>query len=73
MQGEYFAFYMLTWMIAWMPRISFVRVVTVTSTVPNALGDIVMTPLEVAAGTGQLRWTCTSALPSKYLPTECRP
>ena len=48
-------------------------VVTVTSTVPNALGDIVMTPLEVAAGTGQLRWTCTSALPSKYLPTECRP
>jgi len=47
--------------------------VTVTSTVPNAAGDILFTPAEVAAGTGQLRWTCSStAIAAKYLPSECR-
>ncbi|MGB8327871.1 MAG: pilin, partial [Steroidobacteraceae bacterium] len=33
-------------------------VVTVTSTVPNATGSIVLTPADV--GSGQLRWTCTA-------------
>jgi len=46
-------------------------VVTVTSTVPSATGTIVLTPADV--GSGQLRWTCTSGIASKYLPTECRP
>lgn len=45
-------------------------VVTATSTVPNAAGDIVLTPTDV--GSGQLKWKCTSAIPSKYLPSECR-
>ncbi|VTU38002.1 pilin [Variovorax sp. RA8] len=48
-------------------------VVTVTSTVPNATGDIVLTPTTVGSNTGQLRWTCTSAIAAKYLPSECRP
>jgi len=46
-------------------------VVTVTSTVPNATGSIVLTPADV--GSGQLRWTCTATtIQSKYLPSECR-
>ena len=48
-------------------------VVTVTSTVPNATGTIILTPTEVTAGSGQLRWACSSAIQAKYLPTECRP
>ncbi|MBB3833268.1 type IV pilus assembly protein PilA [Xanthomonas arboricola] len=44
--------------------------VTVTSTVPNATGDIVLTPTDV--GSGQLKWTCSSAIAVKYLPAECR-
>ena len=48
-------------------------VVTVTSTVPNATGDIVLTPTEVAAGTGQLKWKCTTTISPKYVPAECRP
>jgi len=48
-------------------------VVTATSTVPNAPGTIILTPTEVAAGTGQLTWVCSSAISPKYLPTECRP
>jgi type IV pilus assembly protein PilA len=48
-------------------------VVTVTSTVPNATGALTLTPVEVVAGTGQLRWTCAStAIAAKYLPSECR-
>jgi type IV pilus assembly protein PilA len=47
-------------------------VVTVTSSVPNAAGDIVFTPTEVAAGTGQLKWTCTTTISTKYVPAECR-
>ncbi len=46
-------------------------VVTVTSTVPGATGTITLTPADV--GSGQLRWTCASAIPAKYLPNECRP
>jgi len=48
-------------------------VVTAVSTVPNATGNIVLTPVEVTANTGQLRWTCTATIAPKYLPTECRP
>ena len=48
-------------------------VVTITSTVPNAAGALTLTPAEVTAGTGQLKWTCASAaIASKYLPSECR-
>jgi len=46
-------------------------VVTATSTVPNATGNITLTPTDV--GSGQLRWVCASAIAPKYLPTECRP
>jgi type IV pilus assembly protein PilA len=46
-------------------------VVTAVSTVPNATGNIVLTPVDV--GSGQLRWTCTSTIATKYLPSECRP
>ncbi|AUI91459.1 pilin [Xanthomonas oryzae] len=45
-------------------------VVTVTSTVPNAAGSILLTPKDV--GGGQLKWTCSSAILTKYLPAECR-
>ncbi len=47
-------------------------VVTVTSIVPNAAGTIVFTPTEVAAGTGQLTWVCTTTIAAKYVPAECR-
>ena len=46
-------------------------VVTVTSTVPNATGDLLLTPTEVS--NGQLKWTCSSsAIAAKFLPSECR-
>ena len=46
--------------------------VTVTSTVPNASGDLILTPTEIA-GTGQLTWVCSStAIAAKYLPANCR-
>ena len=45
-------------------------VVQVTSTVPNAAGNIVFTPTD--AGAGQLTWVCTSTIPLKYVPAECR-
>jgi type IV pilus assembly protein PilA len=47
--------------------------VTATSKVNGAAGDIVLTPTEVGTGTGQLTWVCSSAIPAKYLPNECRP
>lgn len=47
--------------------------VTVTSTVPNATGTVILTPTEVGTGTGQLTWVCSSAIPAKYLPANCRP
>ena len=48
-------------------------VVTITSTVPNSTGTITLTPTEVAAGTGQLKWVCAGSMAAKYLPSECRP
>ena len=46
-------------------------VVTVTSTVPNASGDLLLTPTEVSSG--QLKWACTvSGIATKYVPSECR-
>jgi type IV pilus assembly protein PilA len=47
-------------------------VVTATSIVPNAAGTIVLTPSEVAAGTGQLTWLCTTTITPKYVPSGCR-
>jgi len=44
--------------------------VTATSTVPNAAGTIVMTPVD--AGSGQLTWTCSTTIDAKYVPAECR-
>jgi type IV pilus assembly protein PilA len=46
-------------------------VITVTSNIPNAAGDVVLTPTVVIAG--QLKWACTSSIPAKFLPSECRP
>jgi len=48
-------------------------VITATSTVPNATGDVILTPTEVAAGTGQLTWVCSSIIAAKFLPAACRP
>ncbi len=45
-------------------------VVTVASTVPNAAGNIVLTPTDV--GSGQLTWACTTTITPKYVPSECR-
>ncbi|MBC7990299.1 MAG: pilin [Luteimonas sp.] len=48
-------------------------VVTVTSIVPNAAGEITLTPTAVGTGTGQLTWLCRSTnVAAKYLPSECR-
>jgi type IV pilus assembly protein PilA len=46
-------------------------VVTATSTVPNAAGDIILTPTQIA-GTAQLTWVCSTAIPFKYVPSKCR-
>lgn len=46
-------------------------VVTVASAVPNATGNIVFTPSDV--GSGQLKWTCTTTIATKFVPAECRP
>jgi len=45
-------------------------VVTATSTVPGAAGDIILTPTD--AGSGQLTWACTTTIDTKYVPAECR-
>ena len=48
-------------------------VVTATSIVPNAAGNIVLTPQPIGTGTGQLRWTCTTTIAkTTYVPSECR-
>jgi type IV pilus assembly protein PilA len=48
-------------------------VVTVTTTIPNASGSIVLTPATVGTNTGQLKWTCSATgINQKYLPSECR-
>jgi type IV pilus assembly protein PilA len=46
-------------------------VVTATSTVPNAAGNIILTPTQIA-GTAQLTWVCSTAIPFKYVPSKCR-
>jgi len=49
-------------------------VVTATSIVPNAAGNIVLTPTPVGTGTGQLTWKCTTTIAkTTYVPSECRP
>ncbi len=48
-------------------------VVTITSIVPGATGDIAFVPAD--AGSGQLTWTCNGAgttVLSKFRPAECR-
>ncbi|MFO1300130.1 MAG: pilin [Burkholderiaceae bacterium] len=45
-------------------------VVTATSTVPSAAGNIVLTPTDV--GSGQLTWACSTTINVKYVPSECR-
>ncbi|MDP9933173.1 pilin [Variovorax paradoxus] len=48
-------------------------VITVTSTVKNAEGSLLLTPATVGTNTGQLKWTCSSTdIAAKYLPSECR-
>ena len=49
-------------------------VVTATSTVPGtgASGALTLTPTQIGT-TGQLTWVCAStAISSKYLPSNCR-
>ena len=46
-------------------------VIEVTSSIPNAVGSITLTPTPVADG--QLKWTCTSSITPRFLPSECRP
>jgi type IV pilus assembly protein PilA len=49
-------------------------VVTITSTVPGALGNIAFVPTAVGT-TGQLTWSCSGAgttVLAKFLPAECR-
>jgi len=49
-------------------------VVTIGSLVPNAVGDITLTPTDV--GGAQLTWVCRALvpadIPNKYLPANCR-
>ena len=47
-------------------------VVTATSIVPDAAGNIVLTPTAVGTA-GQLKWACTTTITKKALvPAECR-
>ncbi|MEJ7808413.1 MAG: pilin [Telluria sp.] len=47
-------------------------VVTAVSTVPNAAGNIVLTPTAIASS-AQLTWKCTTTILPKYVPAGCRP
>ena len=48
-------------------------IVTASSIVPNALGNIVLTPTELSGSSGQLTWKCTTTIEKKSLvPAECR-
>jgi len=48
-------------------------IVTATSKVPGASGNIVLTPSAVGTGTGQLTWDCTTTITNKALvPADCR-
>ncbi|UIJ77261.1 pilin [Acinetobacter sp. SH20PTE14] len=48
-------------------------VITVNSTVPNASGELLLTP---SGTTGNLKWVCSSpstgGISAKFLPTNCR-
>lgn len=46
-------------------------VVEATSSIPGVAGSITLTPTLV--GDGQLKWTCSASIATKYLPAECRP
>lgn len=46
-------------------------VVTITSTVPTAEGDVTLTPTDV--GSGQLTWICAGDMDARFLPANCRP
>ncbi len=46
-------------------------VITVASSVPGAVGNIVLTPSAVGTS-GQLTWACTTTINTKYVPSECR-
>jgi type IV pilus assembly protein PilA len=47
-------------------------IVTVTSIVPDALGNLVLTPAPVGTA-GQLQWTCSTTIAKKSLvPADCR-
>jgi len=47
-------------------------VIHATSIVPNATGEIVLTPTAVG-GAGQLTWRCTTTIAkTTYVPAECR-
>jgi len=49
-------------------------VITATSNVPGAAGDLVFVPTEIA-GTGQLTWACNTAattIDAKFRPAVCR-
>lgn len=45
--------------------------VTATSKVPGANGSVVLTASETTTS-GQLTWACTSTIPDKFLPPNCR-
>ena len=45
-------------------------VVTAVSSVPNAAGNIVLTPSVVSGA--QLRWRCTTTILEKFVPANCR-
>ena len=48
-------------------------VITAVSIIPNATGNIVLTPTEAVAGSAQLTWVCTTTIAKKSLvPAECR-
>ncbi|MDO1527795.1 pilin [Fulvimonas sp. R45] len=48
--------------------------ITAASSVPNATGNIVLTPTEVNAAqhSGQLDWKCTTTIATKFVPAGCR-
>ncbi|WP_349985729.1 pilin [Stenotrophomonas sp. WHRI 8082] len=47
-------------------------IVTAVSTVPNATGNIVLTPTAVGTS-GQLKWACSTTITNKaVVPTDCR-
>jgi type IV pilus assembly protein PilA len=46
--------------------------ITATSSVPAAPGNILFQPFEIAEGTGQLRWECSTTINPKFVPSSCR-